>query len=378
MAFQPQIAATLVLIQADLTLVVLEASFHAPPREGHQQQGRYSGFRRCVAHEEFDLGGLQDIAGHHQVEPLSGQAVGVFDRDHDVLTFPHHWPLLAVLDMEPLPGPIAQPWVAQHPVDPLGRWTTAGQSGHLPAPTAAMATIGPVDNPRRVEPAREAPRHLADVPLAVARQCPQELRLAAIALVERQPLETDAAGDSPVVQLQGDLPFGPVDQIVGDARLTAPVAVGVPQLSGRYRSPSSRQWKSPLAKPRWTVTMQFSVLPKRPHHCFWTPGVLSPFLGSLVSSMIPMVCGPACSVATIRRSRSRIKPSSHLSWLRNSWRVRGATPASRAIGSTLFWGRSESCPRTYVPRWARVSLRLKQSLNWSRNRSSSGSSRRIC
>src|SRR5208337_1918612 len=170
-------------------------SHHAPPREGHQQQGRYSGFRRCVAHEEFDLGGLQDIAGHHQVEPLSGQAVGVFDRDHDVLTFPHHWPLLAVLDMEPLPGPIAQPWVAQHPVDPLGRWTTAGQSGHLPAPTAAMETIGPVDNPRRVEPAREAPRHLADVPLAVARQCPQELRLAAIALVERQPLETDAAGD---------------------------------------------------------------------------------------------------------------------------------------------------------------------------------------
>ena len=38
--------------------------------------------------------------------------------------------------------------------------------------------------------------------------------------------------------------------------------------------------------------MQFSVLPSRPHHCFCTPGVLSPFLGSLVSSKIPMVCGP--------------------------------------------------------------------------------------
>src|SRR5207344_93300 len=114
--------------------------------------------------------------------------------------------------------------------DPLGRWTTAGQSGHLPAPTAAIATIAPIHDPRWLEPAHEAPRHLADVPLAVARQCPQELGLTAIALVERQPLETDAAGDSPVVQLQRDLPFGPVDQIVGDARFTAPVAVRVPTL----------------------------------------------------------------------------------------------------------------------------------------------------
>src|SRR5262245_571671 len=32
--FQPQVAAAFVLVQADLTLVVLEATFHTPPREG--------------------------------------------------------------------------------------------------------------------------------------------------------------------------------------------------------------------------------------------------------------------------------------------------------------------------------------------------------
>src|SRR5512135_885507 len=51
------------------------------------------------------------------------------------------------------------------------------------------------------------------------------------------------------------------------------------QPSGRNNSPSSRQWKSPRANPKWTVTRQFSVLPRRPHHCFWTPGGLVPLLG---------------------------------------------------------------------------------------------------
>ena len=38
-----------------------------------------------------------------------------------------------------------------------------------------------------------------------------------------------------------------------------------------------------------------------------------------------------------------------------------------AIGSTLFSGMSESCPETYTGRWARVSLRGKQSSNRLRN-----------
>ena len=43
--------------------------------------------------------------------------------------------------------------------------------------------------------------------------------------------------------------------------------------------------------------MQFSFLPTAPHHCRCTPGVLSPFLTSLVSSKIPIECGPGVLVA---------------------------------------------------------------------------------
>ena len=43
--------------------------------------------------------------------------------------------------------------------------------------------------------------------------------------------------------------------------------------------------------------MQFSVLPTAPHHCRWTPGVLSPFLTSLVSSKIADRVRPGVLVA---------------------------------------------------------------------------------
>src|SRR5271165_2610038 len=89
MAFQPQIAATLKLIQADLALVVLEATFHSPAREGHQKQGLHAGLRWCLGDEELHVLGLQDIAGHQQVELLAGEAVDVFHSNHNVFTFPH-------------------------------------------------------------------------------------------------------------------------------------------------------------------------------------------------------------------------------------------------------------------------------------------------
>src|SRR5512135_1227946 len=51
-----------------------------------------------------------------------------------------------------------------------------------------------------------------------------------LALVEGQPVEAGAVAGGPVVQLQGDLPLGPVGSVVGDAGLAAAVAIGVPAL----------------------------------------------------------------------------------------------------------------------------------------------------
>ena len=90
--------------------------------------------------------------------------------------------------------------------------------------------------------------------------------------------------------------------------------------------------------------MQFSFLPTEPHHCRWTPGVLSPCLTSLVSSRIPTECGPEWSSRTIPWRSSRNRSWSQWCWLRNSCKVLGGTPALMAIGSTLFSGMSESWP----------------------------------
>src|SRR5512143_1556049 len=227
---QSQVTPALVLVQPDLALLVLEATFHPPAREGDQQQSPDAGPRRRVAHEELDLARVEHVAGHQQVEHRVRQAIRPLDREHHVLTFPNHRPLLAVLDPEPLPRLVPQPRVVEQLIDPPGRSAAAGQPGDLAAATPAVLGVGPRDYPRRVEPAGEAPRDLGDVPLLPRRQGPQQFGLAAVPLVERQPVEPDAVGDSPVVERQRDRPLRSIHHVVGDAGLAATVAVGVPAL----------------------------------------------------------------------------------------------------------------------------------------------------
>jgi hypothetical protein len=88
----------------------------------------------------------------------------------------------------------------------------------------------PGNDPRRLDPAHEVPRHLAHELLVTRRQFPEELGLATVALIEGRPVEAQAVTLRTVVQLQGDLPLGPVDHVVGDAGLAAAVAVIGPAL----------------------------------------------------------------------------------------------------------------------------------------------------
>src|SRR5512144_696224 len=163
----------LILVQADLALLVLETAFHTPAREGDPQQGPDAGPRRRVAHEELHLVRVQHIAGDEQVKGLTRQAVGPLDRQHHVLALPDHRPLLAILDPEPLPRLVPQPWGVEQFVNPLGWAGAAGQPGHLSAAAAAVLVVRPGDHPRRVEPASEAAGDLGDVPLRACGQRPQ-------------------------------------------------------------------------------------------------------------------------------------------------------------------------------------------------------------
>src|SRR5438270_1461828 len=229
-AFEPLVAPALVLVQADLGLLVLETALDAPSRERDEQHLPDRRLRGSVADEELQLAGVQHLAGDDQVQRLPRQAVRARGGEPQVLDLPDHRPLVPVLDPPLDPGLVAKPVPVEHRVDPPRRRTPAGQAGRLAAAAAAALVERPGDDPRRLDPAREVPRHLADELLASTRQLAQQLGLAAVPLVERQPVEAQAVGYGVVIKLQGDLPLGPVHHVVGDAGLAAPVAVVGPGL----------------------------------------------------------------------------------------------------------------------------------------------------
>src|SRR5208283_4377588 len=75
MAFEPRITPPLVMVQADLAFVVLEAAFHAPAREGRQKDRSHRRLRRRIAHEELHLRGIEHVPRDHQMPTRTRQAV---------------------------------------------------------------------------------------------------------------------------------------------------------------------------------------------------------------------------------------------------------------------------------------------------------------
>jgi hypothetical protein len=65
-ALEAQRAATLIMIQAYLALVIFETTLPTPTRKSHEQQGLDRGLRRGVAHEELDLVRVQHSASDEQ------------------------------------------------------------------------------------------------------------------------------------------------------------------------------------------------------------------------------------------------------------------------------------------------------------------------
>src|SRR5512143_2552253 len=228
-ALQPLVAPALVLIQSDLAFLVFKATLHSPPRGRDQQQHTDRRLRGGVTDEELQLLGVQHVAGDDQVQRRPWQTVLTHGSESEVLALPDHRPLLPVLDPPSHPRLVPQPAPIQHRVDAPRRGTAAGQPRRLAAATALLAKR-PRDDPRRLGPAHEVAWHLRHEPLVAARECPEQAGLAAVALVEGQPVEAQAVGDGPVVQLQGDLPLGPVDHLVGDAGRAAAAAVLRPAL----------------------------------------------------------------------------------------------------------------------------------------------------
>src|SRR5512142_595149 len=227
---QAHVPPPLIVIQPDLAFLVLEAAFHAPAREPDQQQLPDRGLRRGVTDEELHLRGVPDVAGDDQVHRLTRQAVFALRGEPAVLDLPDHRPLVSVLDTPASPGLIPQLTPGEELIDALRRGTATGQARDFAAPTTPVLGERPRHDPRRLEPADEVARDLAHEPLPPRRQAPQKVGLAPVALIEDHPVEVQAVADGAVVQLQADLPLGPVGHVVGDAGLAAAVAVLRPVL----------------------------------------------------------------------------------------------------------------------------------------------------
>jgi len=117
--FQAGVTPSLVLIEADLALLVLEASLDAPARESYEQQGVDAGLGIGVTDEEFDRLGLEYVACDDQVQALTWKAIFSSDRDESVSVFPNRGAFLGVLDVQASPGLGAHLFVLEQLVDAL-------------------------------------------------------------------------------------------------------------------------------------------------------------------------------------------------------------------------------------------------------------------
>jgi hypothetical protein len=136
-SFQAQVTSPLVMAQADLSLAVLEAPFHPPPRERRQQQPRQARPGRSVGDEGFHLAGVQDIAGNHPNVPWAGQAAVVLRIEPDGFHLLGHRPFFSVLHTPRFPALLPQPRIALPEfLHRPRRGAARHQSRHLaPSPT---------------------------------------------------------------------------------------------------------------------------------------------------------------------------------------------------------------------------------------------------
>ncbi len=122
-------------------------------------------------------------------------------------------------------GPaVADRSATRRPSEPMGFHRPGG------GPTASfptVAVVGPSDDVRRIEPTGKAPWwYFGDITLATHRQFAEQFGLAAVAFVERHPIKAVPVADGAVIELQGNLPLGPISHSVGNPRFSTAVATG--------------------------------------------------------------------------------------------------------------------------------------------------------
>src|SRR6266511_2333437 len=226
---QPQVTPTFPVVKTHLRFAILKAALHVPPCQPHQKQRVRGCLRRRVAHEVLDLLPIPHVAGRNQFQARSRQIVLVLERDRDPLRLPDHRPFVAVLDVVGLPGLRQERGTGEQMVLQTHRLRTArNQPGDLARATFSPFAVGPTRDRGPRDPARQRSGDLAHEPLVARDQAVEESWLAAVVLIEGDPSENQPVAAGDVVQLQADLPLGPVDQRLGNPCGATPGSVLAP------------------------------------------------------------------------------------------------------------------------------------------------------
>src|SRR5262249_35352400 len=202
---QRHVTAPLEVPEPQLRLAQPYAVLHVPPAEHHAHHPLHGLVGRCVADEVLLLARPLVARPDEPVRPVAAPARAHPRRLH-----------LPDLFAQRLPG-------QTHLLPALAAKQPA-------VPHQVVGTARPAARGRRLSEAAERPRHLTGVTLVPPVEALEETGLVAVALVEGEPVEADAVGTGAVELLQGDLPLGAVDDVVGDVGGATAFAVTVPGL----------------------------------------------------------------------------------------------------------------------------------------------------
>ena len=188
------------MIQTQFRFPVLKTPLDPVSRQGHPQQRGRPRSLRSVRPEVLHVRVLQRVPGHRQMLGLAGQIAVRLGMEANAFDLPEARSLPVIVESMRRPRHVAQRRMSlQQFVGTPGVRFAADQTRLRPRSAAAVRPVRPLGHPRTHPPPAHALGNLGHPTLPTRCQSLQKLRLAALAFVERQPVEPHPVGHRPIV-----------------------------------------------------------------------------------------------------------------------------------------------------------------------------------
>lgn len=208
------VLADLEVTHAEFILVVLQRALHRPARERNMQDDLQRRTRGGIAEEVFFLGRIENVAGID--EPVRAQNLAVaLQPKGRAFDFPNARAFFGVLDVETLPR------LTHH-------------HARITAQRFDVSVDGSGFATGIAEPAVKIAANFADEALRKRFESVEKGGTTGVPFVGGEPTEVDAVGQGVPELVKGDVVFGSVNDIVGDARFSAALRI-VPAFFGKEK-----------------------------------------------------------------------------------------------------------------------------------------------